>query len=121
MPGPVTTAMIVGAVARYMADKAAGKVIGDSAVALWNRFQLFMHGEPLLSTLPNAYDSPNTLKKLETRLEEKLTENPVAHEELEGLYKQLPEDIQQSVNMNIQMGKENFNIQGSPGAKIKKH
>ncbi len=89
MPEPVTTAMIVGAVALYVADKVAGKVIGDSAIALWNKFETFMQGEPLLSILPEAYDSPNTLKKLETRLDEKLADDSAARKELEESFRGL--------------------------------
>lgn len=116
MPEPVTTAMIVGAAALYVADKVAGKVIGDSALALWNKFQTFMQGEPLLSILPEAYDSPNTLKKLETRLDEKFAENPEARRELEEAFNQLPQQIKHNV-MNI-TGSGNIGIQDVQGSTV---
>ncbi|HEV7644600.1 MAG TPA: hypothetical protein VGO50_11700 [Pyrinomonadaceae bacterium] len=116
MPEPVTTAMIVGAVALYMADKVAGKVIGDSAIALWNKFEAFMQGEPLLSILPEAYDSPSALKKLETRLDEKLAADPAARQELEEAFRQLPQQVKSNV-MNI-TGDGNIGLQDISGSTI---
>jgi hypothetical protein len=93
MPEPVTTAMIVGALVWAFAEKAAGKVGEKTTESLWARCQLILKGDDIITIFPQASDSANIQKLLESRLEERLFEDAITRKELEEGFHQLPQQL----------------------------
>ncbi len=116
MPEPVTTAMIVGALAWAAAEKAAGKVGEKSAESLWEKCKTLLKGDEIITLFPRAPDSAGIQKELETKLEEKLAAEPAARQELEEIFRQLPQQVKNNV-LNI-TGDGNVGIQDVSGSTI---
>jgi len=115
---PITTAAIVSAIGLYLADKIGGEVAKEAGKALWEKCKTFLIGEPILQLFHQAHDSPNVQKQqLETKLDEKLTSDPVARKELEEAFRQFPQQVKNNV-MNI-TGSSNIGIQDVQGSTIK--
>jgi hypothetical protein len=120
MPEPITTAMIVGALAWAFAEKAAGKM-GEKAVeniggSLWEKCKDLLKGDEIITLFPRASSLEDVRKELETKLDEKLAADPAARADLEEAFRQLPPQIKQNV-MNI-TGSGNVGIQDVQGSNI---
>ncbi len=89
MPEPITT-LTVGAIALYLADKIAGKAIGDSSAALWGKVKQWFKGDEVLSILEKAPDSATQKDLLAAKLDELIKQQPETLKEIESLLNQLP-------------------------------
>jgi hypothetical protein len=118
MADPITTTVIVLGITKFLAEKALGKPVEKGFQLLWNKCETLLKGDPILSILPEAYDSPNKQKELETKLDEKFAQDLTAKQEFEEIYRTISQNIIQVTNSNIQSGKQNINVQSSPGTKI---
>ena len=116
MPEPVTTAMIVGALALAAAEKASGKVAEKAAESLWEKCKTVLSGDEIITLFPRAADSAGIQKELETRLEEKLAADPNTRRDLEEIFRRLPQQVKNNV-MNI-TGDGSIGLQDVSGSTI---
>ena len=112
MPEPITIGLIVGALVAGFSKKIGEKVVDP----LWEKCKQILKGDEILTIFPQVYDSANKQKELETRLEEKLADDPAARHELEEIFRRLPRQVKNNV-MNI-AGDGNIAMQDVQGSTI---
>ncbi len=122
MPEPVTvtTIMIVGWVSWYLAEKSFGAVFEKKVESLWQKLEECLKGEPVLSILPESYESPETQKQLADTLESKFAADPALREEFSQLFNAIETGFAQQSKERAEMEERiiseirNINIGVSP-------